>query len=150
MHHSVEEVKELYYELRKDNPDIGEDIICAYIEKMTDEAYKTFSHYMHITSPAMYKRAVSTFTWKDRRGSGDKWSVDKIVELSGIDFNTKKYTIYDYAYEVNKLYSDHPGSVEAETYLAFAKDNLEDEDYTGDPSTRAYKDAKKRIRYMSQ
>lgn len=147
MYHSVEDVKEIFHELREEHPELEKDLVCHYIENMPNRAYESFVPYMHITSPAKYKKAVSYLTWKDNKGSADKWSVDELVRLSGIDFNTKSYTVYDFAYWVNMLYSDHLNVVGPEVYIAMAIDDLEDHDYMGDPSTRAYSNANKRIKY---
>ena len=66
----------------------------------------------------------------------------------GIDFNTKDYSCYDFAYVANMLYSDYCNIfTDATYYIKMAKNYLEDPDYMGDPSERAYHDAIKRIKY---
>jgi hypothetical protein len=68
---------------------------------------------------------------------------------SGIDFNTfKAYTLWDLAYMVNMHYSDYGDFLATDMLFKMAKRDLEDKDYPGEASERAYKDAKKRIRYF--
>lgn len=143
--HKTNDIMKMYHHIKMNNPDIDRQMVEKFIDEMPDEAYKVFSEYEHITSLSFYKRAVAALEWKNHKGSGDKWRMEKIIELSGIDFNTKKYTIYDYAYWVNMLYSDHLDLVDASVYLEWAKDDLEDIDYEGDPSTRAYEHACKKL-----
>lgn len=49
------------------------------------------------------------------------------------------------------LWSDYCNVfTETNYYLKMAQNYLEDPDYTGDASERAYKDAKKRIKYFKE
>ena len=96
----------------------------------------------------MYNEAVSLLEWVENRGHGAKWAVDDIVKLANINFDNKEYTKYDYAYIMNALYSDYCNIfTEPSYYLKMAKNYLEDADYWGEASERAYHDAKKRIKY---
>lgn len=108
-----------------------------------------FEHGCHIADKEFYKQAVNYLKWVDEVSHGPKWEVENIVKLSGIDFSKKKYTEYDYAYVVNMLYSDYCTLfTEPSHYLKMSKLYLEDPDYMGDPSERAYKNAKERIEYF--
>jgi hypothetical protein len=48
----------------------------------------------------------------------------------------------------NMHYSDYGDFLSADMLIKMAKRDLEDKDYPGDPTERAYKDAKKRIKYF--
>ena len=87
----------------------------------------------------------------DDKGTGAKWSVEDIKNVSGIDFNSKDYTLLDFAYTVNMIFSDNCNvdSLKTNDYIRMAKNYLEDTDYMGNASERAYHDAIKRIRYFT-
>ena len=75
-------------------------------------------------------------------------SVEDIKRVAGIDFNTKEYTLLDFAYVMNMLWSDFCNIImDASYYVKMAKNYLEDPDYAGEASERAYHDAVKRIQY---
>lgn len=96
----------------------------------------------------MYEKAVDLLEWVGDKGNSARWNVDDIVRLSGIDFAKKEYTDYDYAYVVNMLYSDYCNIfTDSSYYMKMAKNYLEDPDYCGIASERAYNNAKKRIKY---
>jgi hypothetical protein len=98
----------------------------------------------------MYNDATELFEWADDKGTGAKWSVEDIKNVSGIDFNSKDYTLLDFAYTMNMLYSDNCNVfIEPTYYIKMSKNYLEDNDYMGNPSERAYHDAIKRIRYFT-
>lgn len=117
----------------------GDDIM-DYIDEQIDGC--------HIKKEKMYDEAVELLKNPDGH-YGAKWSEEDIERKSGIDFNHKKYTILDYVYTVNMMYSDY-GDIIKDPDLIFkmAKNYLEDDDYMGDPSERAYHNAKKRIKYF--
>ena len=102
----------------------------------------------HIRKQSLYDEAVALLINPDG-SKGGKWDADDIENESGIDFTAKKYTALDYAYCVNMLYSDYGEVIKnTDTIMKMAKIYLEDPDYMGDPSERAYKNAKKRIHYF--
>lgn len=121
------------------------------IHKIKDDFGDEIEEYFfcHITSLEMYNEAISHV--KNLDGSfGGHWLPDSIKIKSGINFHDKDYTCYDYAYEVNKIYS-HIGDIMPEDHIhKYAVRLLEDDDYPGDPSERAYKDAIKMIEYFKR
>lgn len=85
------------------------------------------------------------------QSKGAKWSVEDIKSVSGIDFDTKDYYEMDFAYVMNMLWSDYCNVfTETNYYIKMAQNYLEDPDYMGDASERAYKNAKKRIKYFTE
>ena len=126
--------------------DFVEDMYSLYpdeVGRMVEEMYLG----CHIRDEKMYEKAVSYFINPDG-SKGAKWTVSDIVNKSGIDFDKKDYTKHDYAYVVNMLHSDYGSKIkDPELLLDMAVMYLEDEDYPGEASERAYKNAKKRIRY---
>lgn len=152
--HDIDNIMTKYNKLKMKYPNIAEDMMMMFFDKMEDVANETLDKYKykkenghHITTESMYDKAVSLLV-NPNGDIGPKWSLKTIKEKSGINFETKDYTIYDYAYVVNMLYSDY-GSVitDPSCYLKMAKLYLSDEDYFGDPSERAYHNAMKRIEY---
>lgn len=104
----------------------------------------------HIRRMEMYDKACELLVNPDG-SKGAKWDAQDIITESGIDFNKKRYTGLDYAYTVNMLYSDYGEAVRnTDTIMKMAVLYLEDNDYTGDPAERAYKDAKNRIQYFKK
>ena len=147
-----------YNSLKKKYPNIAEDMMMIFFEKMEDIAYEALTEYeceqeygCHIGTAEMYEEAVDLFEWVGDKGDGAKWSVEDVARLSEIDFDKKEYTKYDYAYVVNMLYSDYCNVItESRDYLKMAKNYLEDPDYCGAASERAYHNAKTRIKYSKE
>ena len=141
-----------YNELKADRPNIDSEMVQTFIEEMPMEAIMLFdriNYGCHIVDETMYDKAVSLLTWADNKGKGAKWIVDDIAKICGIDFDSKEYYLLDYCYILNMLYSDNCNIfTEPSYYLKMAQNYLEDKDYMGEPSERAYKNAKKRIEYF--
>ena len=149
-----QKAKEIYNKRVAENPKYPHEMIEEWQEDMPDEftRYIFESEYgCHITSREMYDEAVSLLHWVNGKGYGAKWSPEEIKSVSGIDFDTKDYYELDFAYVMNMLWSDYCDIFsEPIYYVKMAKNYLEDKDYMGDPSERAYKNAKKRIRYHNK
>ena len=77
-----------------------------------------------------------------------KWEYNAIKNKVNIDFTDTDYTCYDFAYWMNMKYSDY-GEITQDfsTYVKYALADLEDEDYQGDASERAFYDAMEKINY---
>lgn len=152
--HKIEEAIAIYEEEKAKNPDFDSILVMEWRENMPDKfACVMFErkYGCHIVDVDMYTKAVSLFEWVDDRGTGAKWSVEDIEKVSGIDFDDKEYTLLDFAYVMNMLYADNCNVfTDTSYYIKMSKNYLEDNDYMGDPSERAYKNAKKRIKYFSE
>lgn len=143
-----------YNQLKSENPNLDKEMIGTFIEEMPEEAIMLFDRMMygcHIVDEEMYNKAVDLLRWVNDKGKGAKWSVEDIKSVSGIDFDSKDYYELDYAYVMNMLWSDYC-NVFTDTgyYVKMAQNYLEDADYMGDASERAYKNAKKRIKYFTE
>jgi len=140
-----------YNELKEKNPTIDYDMVMTFAQEMPEEfeeALFIYEHGCHIVSKDMYKEAVS-FLERPDGTKGAKFTIEEIKQRAGIDFNHKDYTALDLAYMVNMHYSDYCERIKDLDYLIFmAKHDLCDKDYPGDPSERAYHNAKKRIKYF--
>lgn len=140
-----------YNEIKAKHPNIDHDMMMKFAREMPAQfemAIMEYKHGCHIASERMYNEAVKYF--ENPNGSeGPYWDVSTIRIKSGIDFNTMKdYTIFDICYLANMHYSDYGDFLSAEQIIKMAKRDLEDKDYPGDPTERAYKDAKRRIKYF--
>lgn len=141
-----------YKELKKDNPNIDNELIMTFIEQMPQEAICVFDYMLygyHIVSKEMYEDAVDCLVNQDG-SKGPKWSLTEIENKVNIDFDNKDYTLMDYAYTLNMKYSDIGDLISTDMLMKIAKRYLEDKDYYGDPSERAYFDAKERIKYFEE
>lgn len=141
-----------YKELKKDNPNIDNELIMTFIEQMPQEAICLFDYMLygyHIVSKEMYEDAVDCLVNQDG-SKGAKWSLTEIENKVNIDFDNKDYTLMDYAYTLNMKYSDIGDLTSTDMLMKIAKRYLEDKDYYGDPSERAYFDAKERIKYFEE
>lgn len=141
-----------YKELKKDNPNIDNELIMTFIEQMPQEAICLFDYMLygyHIVSKEMYEDAVDCLVNQDD-SKGAKWSLTEIENKVNIDFDNKDYTLMDYAYTLNMKYSDIGDLTSTDMLMKIAKRYLEDKDYYGDPSERAYFDAKERIKYFEE
>lgn len=139
-----------YKELKDENPNIDNELIMTFIEQMPAEAIIVFDFMLygyHIVSKEMYEKAVQYFVNPDG-SKGAKWSIDEVKNKTNIDFDSKDYTLLDFAYTLNMKYSDIGDITSTEMLLKYSKRYLEDADYYGDPSERAYYDAKERIKYF--
>lgn len=133
----------------ENNPDRVYSIIETLVAVYGEEIEEYFD--CHIKSEEMYDEAVALFKNTDGT-SGAHWkNVDEISKKSGICFEKEEYTDLDYAYTVNMFYSDY-GEVARDPDLLFkmALVYLEDKDYPGEASERAYHNAKKRIKYFTE
>ena len=140
-----------YNEIKAKHPNIDHDMMMKFAREMPAQfemAIMEYKHGCHIASERMYNEAVKYF--ENPNGSeGPYWDVSTIRIKSGIDFNSMKdYTLWDFAYLANMHYSDYGDFLGAEQILKMAKRDLEDKDYPGDPTERAYKDDKRRIKYF--
>lgn len=150
--YDLAEAIEIYNEEKAKNPKYDEVIVAEWQEDMPEQF--TMFHLKkrygcHIVDKSMYEKAVDLFEWVDEKGTGAKWSVSDIKAVSGIDFSTKDYTLLDFAYVMNMLWSDNCNIfTDTSYYLKMTRNYLEDADYMGDASERAYHNAIKRIRYF--
>ena len=140
-----------YNEIKAKHPNIDHEMIMRFAEEMPTEfemSIMEYEHGCHIASQRMYDEAVSYF--ENPNGTeGAYWDVNTVKMKSNMDFNNfKDYTLYDLAYMANMHYSDYGDFLSADMLIKMAKRDLEDKDYPGDPTERAYKDAKKRIKYF--
>ena len=152
--YDLKKADELYHKKRESNPNYDHELVMEWKHDMPQQfAQKMYEdeYGCHIFDLEMYDEAVALLEWVDHRSTGAKWTVEDIVKLANINFEEKEYTKYDYAYIMNALYSDYCSVfVEHSYYLKMAKNYLEDPDYWGDASERAYHDAKKRIKYHKE
>lgn len=152
--YDLQKANEIYKRKLSENPNFYKELVEEWREDMPDN----FAEYMlkleygcHIVDEDMYNEAVSLLKWIDDKGEGAKWSVEEIDRASGINFDEKAYYLHDYAYVVNMLWSDYCNIfTDVSYYLKMAKNYLEDADYPGEADERAYKNAKKRIRYYEE
>lgn len=140
-----------YNEIKAKHPNIDHDMMMKFAREMPAQfemAIMEYKHGCHIASERMYNEAVKYF--ENPNGTeGAYWDIGTVRIKSGIDFNSMKdYTLWDFAYLANMHYSDYGDFLGAEQILKMAKRDLEDKDYPGDPTERAYKDAKRRIKYF--
>lgn len=145
----------LYEYLKEKHPNIDSIMIKTFIEKMPKEAYVSLLFYendenenYHITTKEQFEKGIESLKWVENKGVGEKWTCEDIIKLTNINFETKEYTKLDYCYAMNMIYSDNCNALQDPTYyLKMARNYLEDPDYYGNPSERAYWDVRKRIRY---
>lgn len=152
--YDLNEALQIYEEELKINPDYDhqlvaewrEDMPLSFTRKMLEKRYGR-----HIVDENMYERAVSLLRWPDDRTCGAKWSVSDIKNVAGVNFNSTKYTLLDFAYVMNMLWSDYSNVfVDTNYYVKMARNYLEDADYMGDASERAYENALKRIHHFKR
>lgn len=151
MYNIEPELLHKYHEIKTKYPNIDNEMIMKFAEEMPivfEMSIMEYENGCHIASERMYKEAVSYF--ENQNGTeGAYWDVNTVKMKSGIDFNTfKDYTLWDFAYMANMHYSDYGDFLSTDMIFRMAKRDLEDKDYPGDPTERAYKDAKKRIKYF--
>lgn len=155
--HIKPELLEKYNSLKLKYPTLDNDMVMDYLEEMPEEAMLTLEEYenkkeygCHIATEHLYNKAVSLLVGVNG-AKGAKWTKDELKRISGIDFNTKEYSCYDFAYVANMLYSDYCNIfTDATYYIKMAKNYLEDSDYMGNASERAYKNAIKRIKHYKK
>ena len=152
--HDLQKAIEIYNKRVAENSNYPQEVIDEWREDMpeqfTDYIYRT-EYGCHIVNDDFYNKAVSYLKWVNDKGQGAKWSVDDIKSVANIDFDTKDYYPLDYAYTINMLYSDYCDVfTEPSYYVKMARNYLEDADYPGEADERAYKNAKKRIKYFEE
>ena len=101
----------------------------------------------HIRDLETYTKAINTL--ENKTGEPvPKWDYNGIKNKVNIDFTETDYTCFDFAYWMNMKYSDY-GEITQDfsTYVKYTLADLEDDDYQGDSSERAYYDAMEKINY---
>ena len=150
--YDLTEALQIYEEELRINPDYDHELVKEWRESMTESFTRKMlekRYGCHIVDEKMYNVAVSLLVWPDGDTRGAKWSLKDVKGVAGISWETKKYTLMDFAYVMNMLWSDNSNVfTNTSYYIDMAKNYLEDADYMGDASERAYKDAIKRIRYF--
>lgn len=101
----------------------------------------------HIRDLEFYNKAINTL--ENKTGEPvPKWDYQSIKNKVNIDFEDSKYTCFDFAYWMNMKYSDYGETTQDfSTYVKYTMADLDDEDYQGDSSERAYIDALEKINY---
>lgn len=151
---TIEEAEKIYAQKKLENPNFDTYLIEKFKKEMPDdyiEAMLVEEHGHHIYDKDLYEEAVSLLDWINGSGKGAKWSVDDIARLSGINFNEKAYTKYDFAYWVNMKWSDYCNVfTDPVYYFKISVNDLEDIDFPDcyEADERAYYNAKKRIKYF--
>jgi hypothetical protein len=143
------ELHERYEKIKHKHPDIDHKMVMMFAEEMPcefDEALDKFDYGYHIGSQKRYDEAVS-YLVNFNGTKGAHWHPDTIRMKANINFDATKYTLWDFAYLANKLYSHIGDMMPEEHILKYAKRLLEDKDYPGDASERAYFDAMEMIEY---
>lgn len=128
----------------------NKDLMFEIIEEM-EEVFGDLEEFFtcHIDKAETYNKFVSVLKNFDGT-TGGHWTVEQVKANARIDFNNTEYTCFDYAYTVNMRYSDDGQRMNQEQIFASAKDYLEDIDYWGNASERAYREAKKRYEYFKK
>ena len=104
----------------------------------------------HIENEETYKKFISVIKNFDGT-SGGHWTLEQVKANSKIEWEKVNFTCYDYAYVANMKYSDDGRRFKSvEDIFESAKDYLEDVDYWGDASERAYKEGKMRYKYFKE
>jgi len=122
------------YSSMQDEVDI-EEFICA------------LRYGAHIRDIDTYNKAIATL--ENKTGEPvPKWEYQSIKNKISVDFADTDYTSYDFAYWMNMKYSDY-GEITQDfsTYVKYTLADLDDDDYQGDSSERAYIDAMEKINY---
>ena len=145
--------KEIYKKHIDEDANFDHVLVSKWKEKMPEEFARVMYEYeygCHIFNEEMYHNAVQ-YLESPTGEKGPHWSLEKIKSKAAQYVDDEAYTLYDYAYVVNMLYSDYCKIItETSQYLQMAKAYLTDKDYFGDASERAYHNAMKRIKYNSQ
>lgn len=107
----------------------------------------TLRHGFHIRDAETYNKMISVL--ENRTGEPvPKWEYQGIKNKVNIDFSDTAYTCYDFAYWMNMKYSDYGETTQDfSTYVKYTIADLEDDDYQGDASERAYVDGMEKINY---
>lgn len=115
-----------YEELKRKYPHLDNDLVMDWFEEMPEEAlmvleeYETKKEYgCHIVTKKQYEYYTSKLP-------SVKWTVEEIVKASGIDFDTKPYYEYDFAFLMNYLYSRYSSFMtDASYFVKIVKATLE-------------------------
>lgn len=132
-----------------EHPEKIEEIVDAIAAEYGEKVYDYFN--CHIKDEAAYMKFANRLKNFDKT-TGAHWSLATIEQKIStmqprINFAEKPYTMYDFAYGVNMLYSKFGDYMNVDNIFMATQRYLEDENYCGDPSERAYHHAKKLEKY---
>lgn len=112
-----EKLVELAKKIHHQNPDEMEGLL------------ETIEEDGHITNRQKYDELVNRLKWANKKGKGERWKLDEIVEWEKINFKDVDYTKYDLAYLVNMLYAKCSNYyTDSSMFYKLAKCLLEDDD----------------------
>ena len=146
-------MKEKIHKAITDYPSEVEEMVYEWYEKMpelAEIAIDAIIYGKHLFDNEMYNKAIKLLKNVDGTAS-PHWTVEQVEAKANTDFDTKDYTLHDLAYIMNMLFSDY-GNIFTDTsyYMKMAINYLTDPDYCGEPSERAFYDAKKRLEYNKE
>lgn len=126
------------------------DMLFEILEEM-EEHFGDLEEFFtcHIDNIDTYNKFVSVLKNFDGT-TGGHWTVEQVKANTKFDLLKTDFTCYDYAYVVNMRYSDDGQRMNQEAIFDSAKDYLEDKDYWGIASERAYREGKKRYHYLKK
>lgn len=125
--------KKLLEKIKEENPN-------EFARATIEDAYKK-----HIGDEDMYNDAVRHLKWVNGKGTGEKWDKDDLLRRANVDFNSEKFTPYDWLYTVQSLYSDYSNiSEDPKYFMSMAYDYLKNDSFPERGDERAYYDAQRR------
>lgn len=158
--YDTQKAKAYYHKKLVEDPNFNKNLVEKWIKQMPEDFAKVMyeeEHGYHINDIDLYDEATSYF--KNPDGScGPHWTIESIKSTSELDFEETTFTLYDFCYVVNMIYSDYGEIIEemvdssniAKMHLDMAEQYLTDSDYYGKACERAYCDAMKRIQYFEK
>lgn len=123
MKYNMHKIREFHKKLLEENPEYNNELVEDFAENMP-EIYAERIQYdfwgCHIYDEEMYEAEIKKLK------SQPKWSLSEIKQVVRIDFDTKEYYIYDFAFLMNYYYYlFHHMFTDTSYYIGITKATLE-------------------------
>ena len=102
MKYEMHKIKDFHKKLLEENPHYNDDLVAEFAENMPDLYAKKIQYDYwgcHIYSEECYEEEIKKIK------AVPKWSLNDIKQVSKIDFETKEYYLYDFAFLMNYYYN---------------------------------------------
>jgi hypothetical protein len=102
MNYDAHKIKEYHKKLLEENPNYNDELVAEFAENMPELYAKRIQYDYwgcHIYSEECYEEEIKKIK------TMPKWTLSDIKQVAKIDFETKEYYLYDFAFLMNYYYN---------------------------------------------
>jgi hypothetical protein len=123
MNYDAHKIKEYHKKLLEENPNYNDELVAEFAENMPELYAKRIQYDYwgcHIYSEECYEEEIKKIK------TMPKWTLSDIKQVAKVDFETKEYYLYDFAFLMNYYYNLYKHIfTDASYYVGIVKATLE-------------------------